>query len=225
MSYATPDDVFQLGLSAAAFVMRGRPADAVDGATATIRLKGHGLAASDVITFEVTSGGGLPTGITGFALYYPVPLSHDLIRVSTSSSGTPITSWASVGGGWTLVVDPSRRIQAHLDDTAAVIDEHLTAHDPPLLRDPLGKYPAVIVGLNARMAARAAVASLQIENPQYRVAVDRLLAREVQDLELLKDWKGGKPVHPQPVDETETADNAAQATYSFVRSPWTTNAI
>ena len=226
MAYATRRDVYLLGLSAQAFVARSRPFDSVDATTATIRLRAHGLDSSDVITFEASSGGALPTGISGFTPYYPVLVSSDLIRVSLTSGGSAVASWASAGSGWAVAIDFGPRLDAHLADANATIDEHLTAHEPPILADPAtGHYPPVLVGMCARMAARAAVTSLQIENAAYRVAVDRLFAREAQDLEILAAWKAGKPIQPRPTDETEAADNAARAGNSRSVVPWTSGML
>lgn len=213
MAYSTLDDVFLLGLSAQAFVVLPRPIDAVDAASATIRLRAHGFATSDVITFDLTAGGALPTGISAFTPYYPIPVTGDLFRVATSENGTPIASWADAGTGWSIQVDTTRRIVAHNEECAAEIDEKLTAHKPPIQRDPVtGKYPQVLVGLNARMTARAAVISLAIENDAYRVPRDRLMEREEADLKMLADWEGGKPIQPRPTDETPAiAENSARA--------------
>jgi hypothetical protein len=213
LAYSTLDDVFLLGLSAQAFVVLARPFDAVDGASATIRLRAHGLTVLDVITFEVTEGGALPTGLSAFTAYYPIPVTADLFRVATTPNGTPISSWASVGSGWSVQVDTTRRILAHNVECAAEIDEHLTAHKPPIQVDPItGKYPQVLIGLNARMTARAAVISLAIENDAYRIPRDRLMERETADVKMLTDWEGGKPIQPRPTDETPAvAENSARA--------------
>lgn len=207
MGYCTLDDVFNLALSAQAFITRPRPFDAVDISTATIRLKAHGLSLSDVITFEASSSGSLPTGISGFQPYYPIPVSGDLVRVALTPSGTPIASWVASGSGWGIVVDFTRRLQAHIDATAAEIDENLTADEPPLT----APFPTQIIALNARMAARAAVLSLQIDNAQYRVAVDRLMAKETADMAQLAIWRSGKPLNPRPTDQSAQLDNATLA--------------
>jgi hypothetical protein len=213
LAYSTLDDVFLLGLSAQAFVILARPFDAVDAASATVRLKAHGLTVLDVITFEVTEGGALPTGISAFTPYYPISITADLFRVALSPNGTPIASWVDAGSGWTIQVDTTRRILAHNEQCAAQIDEHLTAHKPPIQADSqTGKFPQVLVGLNARMTARAAVISLAIENEAYRVPRDRLMDREEADMKMLKDWEAGKPIQPRPTDATPAiAENSARA--------------
>lgn len=221
--YCTRDDVFQLGLSAQAFVVRARPVQAsdVDISTGTVRLKAHGLTDDDVITLELTSGGSLPTGLSAFTAYGVEVVSFDLFRIT--SSGTPITSYASAGSGWGVAIDPLRRIDRHILDAAAIINDKLTAHAPPLEVDPeTGDYPPVIVGLNARLAALAAVTSLQFENAQARVATDRLEAMIARDWKNLSTYLAGRPVNPAPTDQNDLADNGPRAARSRAPIAWTT---
>lgn len=223
MAYATRADVYRLGLTAAAFVTRPRPYDAVTIASASIRLTAHGLAADDLVSLVAVSGGSLPTSVTATSVYSPVIVSGDVFTLKTYPAGVAISSWASGGSGWGVSVDYGPRLDAHLSDASAVIDEHLTAHEPPIPVDPVtGLYPPVLVGLCARMAARSAVTSLQIENAAYRVATDRLFARERQDLEILAAWKAGKPIQPRPTDQSDVADNGARASSSRDTIGWTT---
>jgi hypothetical protein len=204
MAYCTPDEVFALGLSAAAFVSRARPVQPadVDGPSGRIRLRAHGLADDDVVTFEVTSGGALPTGVSSFTPYQPTVVSFDLFHIGLT--------FAAVGSGWGVATDPLRRIVLHSEQVSAEIDEMLTGHAPPIVAGPSG-YPRILVGLAARMTARAAVNSLQVENPAYRVAIDRLVAQEEFDKLLLEKWLDGKPLNVAPVDQTpDVADNGAR---------------
>jgi len=237
MAYATPDDVYTLALPAQAFVAVPRPVNAasdVDIATATIRLQANGLSTDDVITFVPTSGGTLPTGISAFTAYYPLPVTSDLFRVSLTKNGPPIASWASAGRGWSVAVDQLRRLRANLESTAAQIDECLTAQLPPILPDPTtGKLPQIVVALNARMAALATVISLQVENAQYRTAIDVLQQQREWDGygakgaiagTLLGDWKLGKPIQPRPTDSNNVPDNAAIAA-SATPMPWRSQSI
>jgi hypothetical protein len=225
MSYATRDDLFQLALAASAFVAYARPYDAVDAATATIRIKGHGFSNDDLITFECATGT-LPNGISQFAIYHPIVVSGDLFQVATVAGGTPIASWSDAGEGWAVAVDMNRRLDLHLKAASAFVDEHLTAHEPPIDPDPdTGEYPPLLVQITARIAARAAIGSLETENPQYKVPIDRLLAREPADSVILADWKAGKPIQPRPVDSTTVADNSARANSSRSAVPWTTGSL
>lgn len=214
VAYCTLDNVFTLGLSAQAFLTRPRPFDAIDIATGTIRLKGHGFAATDVVTLEVTSGGALPTGTSAFLPYSPMIVSFDLFKISG------FNSYVSGGSGWGIAIDPSRRIAAHILEVSSEIDECLTANEPPLA----APFPQVIIGLAARMAARAAVNSLSIENALYRVAVDRLFERQANDKEMLAAWKAGKPLNPRPADQNLVPDNAAKAV-AVPPIGWTTDTL
>lgn len=210
--YCSDDDVFTLGLDARAFEVRARKFDDVDAASGTIRLKAHGLTAEDVVVFEVTTGGTLPTGESAYVPRYPLIVSFDLLQLAATPSGTALT-WADGGEGWLLAVDPLRRIQAHAEAVTATIDQKLVAHATPIQVDPItGKYPMVLRALAARMTARAAVTSLQAENPRYKSAVDRLLAQEEFDNAMLDGFeKNGIPIRPAPTDTTPgVADNGAR---------------
>lgn len=220
MPYATKDNVFTLALGAQAFVALARPFDAIDALSGVIRLKAHGLSDLDLVTLEVSDGGSLPPELSDFQIYRARPMSADLFRLA-SETEDPIPYFLDAGSGWSISVDPYRRLDCNLVDTAAFIDEHLTAHDPPILPDPMtGLYPPILVGLNARLAARQTVNSLQLDNAAYRVALDRLFDSEKRDMQLLADWKAGKPVQPRPTDQNQTADNAPRAGCSRPAIDW-----
>lgn len=225
MAYATRDDVFSLGIGAQAFVTRPRAPESYGAsdfnpATGVFRLPGNGLALSDLVYLTVTPGGALPGGASALTYYYPLPMGGgDLFQLAATPAGSVLT-FTNAGSGWAIVIDQMRRLDKHLADTASIIDEHLTAHEPPILPNPTtGLYPPVLVGLNARMAARRAITSLDIENKQYRLTRDRLDAVEAQDLVLLADWKAGKPVQARPTDQNAVPDNGAIAV-GGVPVPW-----
>lgn len=224
MSYATRNDVFDLGLSAQAFVVRARPIPEgdVDIATGVIRLKAHGLAPADFVVVEVTSGGSLPTGLSAHQAYPVEPIEFDLFRLKDPVSGAPITSYVSAGAGWAVAVDLMRRLDRHLEAASARIDEHLTAHTPPL-DEP---YPMQVVEVCARLAARRMLTTLQFDNAAFRTSADELRATAEQDEATLQRWLAGKPVHPRPLDQTPTvADNGARARAGRKPTRWTTGSI
>lgn len=244
-AYATRDEVFLLGLSAQAFVVRPRPLESYstndfNPATGVIRLVGNGLGADDLVYLTVVSGGSLPGGAAALTYYSPIPLGGDLFKLAATPNGTPLT-FSSAGAGWSIAVDPMRRIDLHREERSAFINEHLTAHNGgPIKVDPdTGKYPYVLIGLCARMTARAAVTSLQIENASHRVAIDRLMAMAKADGDtdppaakgsLLGDWKAGKPIAPQPLDQNDEPDDAAVATNALLTGgvsdmPWLTGTL
>src|SRR5580693_1975997 len=209
MPYAARDDVYA-ELSAQAFVIAPRPVGAPPSSlaqdfnfsTGIIRLPGNGFTSADIVSLLATSGGAVPGGAAALTPYYPLPgAAGDFFQLAATPNGAPLT-FSSLGAGWSILIDAGRRIDKHLVDTAAQIDECLTAEKPPIHRDPVtGLYPQILVGINARMTARLAVTSLQIEVASYRKAVDRLFAQEGvgdkpapgTDRWYLAQWMRGKP--------------------------------
>ena len=217
-AYATRQDVYDLGLGAQAFASRPRAVDAsrdVDIATGTIRLRAHGLSASDVVSLEVTAGGTLPTAASAFAAYAPIVVTSDLFRLSG------LASFAAAGSGWAVTVDPGRRLDAIAEERSRWIDEHLTAECPPLV----APFPRQVVGLCARLTARLAVTTLQIDNAAFRSALDRIEALREADEEILKTWLGGKPVNPRPVDQTDSVENGPRAGYGRPSVGWSSGVM
>ena len=231
MAYATTSDVYAF-LSARAFVVAPSPIVMVDNATGTIRLQAHGLSSADRVLFSVTSGGFITPELSPFVYYSPIVLGGDLFQVD-DGAGQPIL-FSADSRGWAVAIDPARRLRAHIDDAAARIDQRLGAHATPLKVDPItGKFPTVIIGLNARMAARSAVTSLQVENPAFRIPMDRLLAQAATDGDtdppgqkgsLLGDYAEGLSILPAPVDQDTVPNMGPRATNArtpgAARSPW-----
>jgi hypothetical protein len=218
VAYATRQDVYDLGLGAQAFASLPRPVPAadIDLTTGTIRLRAHGMTAADIITFEVTSGGHLFTGASAFVAYSPIIVSADLFRISGFT--TPI---ADPGKGWSVVIDPERRIDRLCEERSGWIDEHLTAEEPPL-RAP---FPSQVVGLCARLVARYGTTTLALENAAYRTALDRVEALREADERLLATWLAGKPINPRAKDQNSVPDNAAIAEYTRPPTTWRTGAL
>jgi hypothetical protein len=221
MSYATPQDVYDLGFSARAFVVvlrpwnvdNGRSGDTIDIAHGVIRMAGHGYATSDLVEFVlIASGGALPGGAPPGVFLYPLPIDPVRFALSLTNGGAALT-YSSAGSGWGLQIDPTRRLQRHLDDAAARIDEKLTANMPPINRDAkTGLYPQVLVGLNARMAARSAIPSMLFDVATFRAAVDRVFAMQEADDLMLATWLEGKPINVRPTDQTTGInENAARS--------------
>jgi hypothetical protein len=148
-------------------------------------------------------------------------VSFDLFRVT--SAGVPITSYASAGSGWGVAVDPLRRLDRHILDTAGVINDRMTAYAPPFELDPItGLFPPVIVGTNARLAAIAAATTLQFDNAAARIATDRLEAMIERDWTNLETYLKGRPVNPAAVDQNTVADNGPLAYRSRAPVAWGT---
>ncbi len=221
MAYATRADVYDLGLPAQAFVSRPRKIESVDAATGTITLPGHGLAANGVLRLEViggsttpgTTASALPTGWSASTTYYAIPVGSDMLRIAATSGGSVVIPSTAGTGVFGVIIDPGSKLDANLEASAAIIDEHLTAYKPPIDVDPItGAYPEILVVLNARMAARDTITVLGLSNPQYKEATDRIFAFGDFDAKLLADWKAGKPLAARPVDQsTSTTENGARA--------------
>ena len=229
MAYAALSDLYALGLAASAFRTVPRPLFAdptnptpVNGPKGTIILPAHGWSTNDLVRPVAPTGGALPGELSAFQYYAVLPIGFDMLQLAAAAGGTPITFLISgVGNGWGLVVDPENRLQQHLNETAAEIDECLTAEDPPITPYPNGTYPQVLVGMNARMAARLAISSLSSDNPAVRAAKDRLDAKEKQDLETLHDWKMGRPINVRPPDQSSVNENGAVAGRTSYPAGWT----
>jgi hypothetical protein len=235
MAYATLDETYLLALTERAFVVAPSPIQhATDLATGTIRLTGHGFHGTDRILFSVTSGGVLTPELSTFVYYTPKRLGPDLFQVINPATGLPFV-FTVASSGWAVKVDPERRLLMHLEDAASRIDQCLPAHATPIKVDPVtGLYPPVIRGLNARMGARSAVTSLQIENPEFREPMDRLFAMAATDGDtnppaqpgtLLGDYKAGIPIMPTPTDQTAIAEMGARASYTRAARGWTTGRL
>lgn len=225
--YATLTDVYRLGLTARAFATaaRGlldRAGDSFDYATGTFRLNAHGFEADDLIQFVLPGAGAIPTGAALATPYHPLKLDFYRFRLSLTQGGAAVT-FSTAGNGWTLQLDPEARISAHLLQACADIDQDLTAQAPPLKVDPVtGRYPQVVIGMVARTAARSAVTSLQIENADYRVAVDRLFAQEKIDEAQRDAWRKGQPISPRPTDQDGVATDGAIAGFGRPSAGWNT---
>jgi hypothetical protein len=229
VAYATPRDVYDLGLSAQSFVVRPRPldaraGDALDFATGTFSMIGHGLATDDLVRLVlVATGGVLPGGASAATIYSPLPIDYWRFQLATSPGGSPVT-FADVGttqiGGasaWGVQVDPERRLARILLAVSADIDQDLTAHATPLRPDVSGNYPEKIIAIVARIAARRAITGNLFENASIKLAIERLTAEEKRDDEQRAAWRLGQPIYPTPRDQTDgQADNAARMTNASV---------
>lgn len=223
--YCEPRDVYDLGLTAQAFVVRPWPLDPkagdyLDAATGTFSKVGHGLAADDLVRLVlIASGGALPGGASALTVFSPLPLDAWRFRLATSPGGSAATftdagqSSTNGASSWGIQVDPERRLRRIILSVSADLDQDLTAHATPIERDPLsGSYPEKLVGIAARITARRAVTGLQFENAAFKAAAERLFAEEKRDDEQRAAWRLGQPLYPVPKDQTEgQADNGARA--------------
>lgn len=226
MTYSTLDELYNLALTARAFEVVPSPIAMVDIYTGKIRLPSHGYGAADLILFSATSGGALPPELDAFTYYSPIIVGGDIFQVN-DGTGQPVIFTAEPRG-WAVKVDPVRRVTIHQRDAYGRINLRLGGHAAPIKPDPdTGLYPPVLVGLEARMAARSAVTSLQIENPAYRIPMDRLFASAATDGDtnppgqpgsILGDFAHGLEIRGA-VDQDTVADMSARARNAFSPGP------
>ena len=227
--YATTRDVFDLGLTARAFVVVPRPLDAragdsLDPTSGIFSLSGHGLDEDDVARIVLIARGGtnaIPTavGVTERTPLYPLPIDFDTFKLSLTPGGAALT-FSDAGtvqsqgsSAWGLRIDPLRRLEALIKAESADCDQCLIAHRTPIERDPVTHlYPQKLVDVVARGAARRAIAGAMFENVATKIPQERLDATAEQDKATKADWRRGVPLYPTPVDQTSAADNAGQAT-------------
>ena len=228
--YASTRDVFDLGLTARAFVVVPRPLDAragdsLDPTSGIFSLSGHGLDEDDVARIVLIARGGtnaIPTaaGLTERTPLYPLPIDFDTFKLSLSPGGAPLT-FSDVGtvaangsSAWGIRVDPLRRLEALIKAESADCDQCLIAHRTPIEPDPVTHlYPQKLVDIVARGAARRAIAGAMFENVATKIPQERLDATAEQDKATKALWSSGQPIYPTPVDQTDgRADNGGQAT-------------
>jgi hypothetical protein len=224
--YATPRHVYDLGLTAQAFVVRPRPlasraGDFLDYATGTFWMLGHGLDATDIVWLVLVagSGGTLPGGALATISYSPIVVDGRRFRLSLTEGGSAVTftnAGTSESNGvtaWGILADPERRLMACILAESADVDQCLIAHSTPLLVDPdTGLYPQKVVDIVARGAARRAIAGALFDNAASKIPTERLDATKADDDAQKERWRSGVPLYPQPLDQTDTiADNAARA--------------
>lgn len=220
-SYATLQQVYALGLPAAAFAARPRAIESADPATGILTLTGNGLAQGAFLRFVVQGAAtparpsaALPQGLSTVLMYaaQPIANSSDLFRVAPDG-GSTIASFGDAGYGvFSIVVDPALALLQIIADESAQVDNCLTAQAPPILPDPqTGLYPQVLVGVVARRSAIRGALVLGLANADYQASFDRLISAQDFDTKRLEEWLQGRPIKPEVIDQTAVPDDAPRA--------------
>lgn len=227
VSYATLRDVYDLGLSARAFVVVPRPLDAragdsLDFATGTFWQSGHGIADTDLVWLVLIARGGtnaIPGGAAETTTYHGLPVDHRRFRLSLSEGGAAVTFSdagtvaANGSSAWGVYVSPERRLEVMIREESAQLDQVLIAHRTPLEPDPVtGRFPEAVTGIVSRAVARRAIAGMMFDNAASKVPSERLDAMAEADKATRAKWASGVPIYPAPVDQTTLADNGGQST-------------
>jgi hypothetical protein len=225
MAYATRRNVYALGLPPAAFVRAPRTVEAVDAATDTFTLRGHGLETDRVLTFALqasptpvhgVAGSALPAGISASTVYYAIKISEDLFQVAASASGAAVAIADAGSGIFGVAVDFGADLDAQLEADAGDIDIACAAHGTPFPADTGGAYPAWLVGLNARLSGAGQLIVHGLQNPLYEAAMKRILDRVETDRADMAWWKKGQPIPGMSARDTTTtvAEMGATSFYS-----------
>lgn len=130
-AYGTRKGLYRSGLRADALVSLPRAVAAVDVASSTFTLRGHGLSDGDKLHFEAKGPSVLPAGLSGAVPYLAVPVSGDLFKV-TLTNGTAVTITDAGTGLISVVLDLDVAIDDSLRAFSRHIDQHLPANDVPL---------------------------------------------------------------------------------------------
>lgn len=127
-SYGTRKGLYRHGLRADALVSIPRTVTSVDVATSTFTLRGHGMSAGDLFTWDTK--GTLPSGLSPALVYAADPVSGDLFKAT--QGGLPVTITNQGTGLINIVQDLDATIDAALLAFSRHIDQHLPAHETPL---------------------------------------------------------------------------------------------
>lgn len=235
MTYATRENVFDLGLRAEAFLARPRAIEAVDPATGVLTLRSNGLFAGYVLTLFVEGSAtpgrpsaSLPGGLSASVVYEAAPVngSSDLFKVKPVG-GALISSFTNAGTGvFSMVVDIGRTIDRIALNESGNIDEELTNNSPPITADPVTHlYPEILIGVCARRTAVRAALIFGLSSPVYQASLDKLIAGQAFDDLALKRWYEGRYINVHPPDQGAEPINAPLAGYAYAPTNWHTGTL
>lgn len=143
--YCTKDDLYEAGLQRGALPNPGRLVAAVDIATDTLTLDGHGFRADAELLFRAEAGGSLPSPLVAGTTYYALVVSDATFRVSATAGGSAINLTTA---GSLIVVSTPVPFTAAIRRASALVDDMLPAHVVPLT----APYPVVVVAVTADLA-------------------------------------------------------------------------
>jgi hypothetical protein len=238
MPFATPADVYALGLPAAAFKPTPRTIEAADTATGVLVLSGHSLAIGAALRFSVEGqavygaiANALPGGLSLSTAYTAEPdaSNSDLFQVRPAG-GSLIVSFSSAAvGPFAIVVDPVAALLLQLDMWTGIIEDTVITMAPPILPDvTTGLYHRKLRVACAHLAARHFATVLGLSNPNYadsmRAFLEGPIAKTVDGW--MTEWRAGVPLSPEPRDQTPlVADNGPLASFDAEATLWNTGTL
>jgi hypothetical protein len=230
MAYATRKNVYATGLAPAAFVRAPRTVEAVDAATDTFTIRGHGLETDRAMTFAIqgsptpvlnTTGSALPTGLSASTVYYSIKLSEDLFKVALTAGGVAVAITDVGTGVFGVVVDFGADLDEQLEADAGDIDIACAAHGTPFPPDANGEYPSWLVALNARLSGVGQLLVHGLQNPIYEASMKRNFDRVEIDRADMAWWKKGAPIPGMSArDATPAVAEAGAVSWKLADRGW-----
>jgi len=202
-AYCTGSDLYSHGLPRGGLPNPGRIVAAVDSATDTLTLDGHGFAADAALLFRADAGGTMPGGLTSGAAYYAIPVTDSTFKVAATPGGAAVNITSA---GSNVIVVAELPIDEAIEFASAMIDDMLPAHVVPVE----APYPVSIVAATATLATGRLLS--------YVGSAPGTLTTAIADAKaLLKDWVRGRPLRGANVPPS--------ANLAMVSRPGTSTAV
>jgi hypothetical protein len=238
MAFATPADVYALGLPPAAFKSTPRTIEAVESTTGVITLSDNGLALGSLFRFSVegqaihgAAANVLPGGLSLSMMYTAAPFmgSGDLFQVAPVG-GSLVTSFTSdAEGPFAIVVDNAAALLVQLEAWTDIISDTIIDLAPPIQPDAgTGRYHYKLRTACAHLAARGFATVLGLNNPNYADSMKTFLEGPLAKMVdmWMTEWRAGVPLRPTPIDATPgVSDNGPLASYDSIASVWQTGTL
>ena len=238
MAFATPADVYALGLPPAAFKSTPRTIEAAESTTGVLTLSNNGLTLGGLLRFSLegqsaygATTNALPGGLAPATMYTATPYGggSDLFQV-TPVGGSLVTSFTSDAvGPFAIVVDTASALLVQLDAWTDIIGDTIIDLAPPILPDvATGKHHWKLRTACAHLAARHFATMFGLSNPNFadsmKTFLEGPLAKMVDGW--MTEWRAGVPLRPTPIDQTpDVADNGPLAGYDTVATVWQTGTL
>jgi hypothetical protein len=238
MAFATPADVYALGLPPAAFKSTPRTIEDADSTTGVLTLSNNGLASGALLRFSVegqaahgATENALPGGVSLSTMYTATPYagSSDLFQV-TPTGGSLMTSFSSAAvGPFAIVVDNGPALLAQLDAWTAIIGDTIIDLAPPVMPDTTtGLHHYKLRTACAHLVGRHFATMFGLANPNYADSMKPFLEGPLAKMVdgWMTEWRAGVPLRPTPIDATPgIPDNGPLASYDAVASVWQTGTL
>lgn len=182
--YATRSDVYRYGLPRGTLGTPGRLVASAVAAMDLIELDGHGFETDDPIVFRAGEGGTLPAPLVASTTYYAINETDSTFKISATQGGSAINLTTD---GVNVFVATPLPFDEVLEFYSRWVDGFLPAHFVPLKPDDDGRFPVIVSGIVAELAAKklqqlAGHASVSVG--EYEIAAKAQLER----------WSKGVPL-------------------------------